>query len=355
MRIGERVTALGVALVMALALAVSACGVESSYPLGSGEYFTVSAAPLGIAKGTYRNGEITVPFEAYVVPAGASVTAVVLAGGEIRATPEGGYEAGEPGQPDSPVVMGGSGQASLVMRMEEGRSSHMRIFSAYLEPGAEEAVETCTVISKDYYDVLAASEYMELTLEALTTLPLEPIDSYQVNNWAREQVREALEKGLVPEDLEADLRVSINRAEFAAVAVTLYEALGGEEGEEKDCPFTDTEDPYVRTAYSLGLVNGTGDGTTYSPAAPVTREQMAALLSNVYTRLGHELPKALPQAEAAAFADGDAVAAYARDAVAFMAEKGILTGMGENRFMPKNGSTREQALILALRMAEMLK
>ena len=101
MRIGKRVTALGVTLVMALALAVSACGVESSYPLGSGEYFTVSAVPLGIAKGTYRNGEITVPFEAYVVPAGASVTAVVLAGGEIRATPEGGYEAGEPGQPRS--------------------------------------------------------------------------------------------------------------------------------------------------------------------------------------------------------------------------------------------------------------
>lgn len=351
MRNWKRAISLVLALVMATALAVTASAEEGSYPLGDSKYFTLSAAPLGVARGTCRSGETTVPFEAYVVPAGTRVTAVTLSGGEIRAVSEGGYETGEPDKTDSPVVMGGAGEASLVMQMEEGRNSHMRVFSVYLEKDGQESAETYTVISKDYYDVLAASESMTITLETLTTLPLEPIDGYQVSGWAREQVKAALEKGLVPEDLETDLRVSVNRAEFAAVAVTLYKALGGPEAPEKECPFTDTEDPYVRTAYRLGLVNGTGDGTTYSPAEPVTREQMAALLSNVYVKLGHTLP----QAETVSFADGDKVAAYARDAVAFMAEKGIITGMGENQFLPKNGSTREQALILALRMTELLK
>ena len=46
-----------------------------------------------------------------------------------------------------------------------------------------------------------------------------------MSDWAKEQVNRAAEIGLVPDSLGNDYRVSITRAQFAATAVKLYEAM----------------------------------------------------------------------------------------------------------------------------------
>ena len=43
------------------------------------------------------------------------------------------------------------------------------------------------------------------------------------------------------------------------------------------------------------------------------------------------------------------------DAVAFMADKEIVNGVGENKFAPTGNASMEQALIIALRMLEELE
>ena len=181
-----------------------------------------------------------------------------------------------------------------------------------------------------------------------STQPTTP--SYQVSDWAKEQVNRAAEIGLVPDGFGNDYRVNITRAQFAATAVKLYEAMSGKTGATGESSFTDTADPVILQAADLGFVSGVGGGR-FSPDALVTREQAAVMLSSVYTKLGGEIPAV----EATAFADDGDVAGWARNAVAFMSGREIVTGVGNNRFSPKGSASIEQALLISLKMFETLK
>lgn len=179
----------------------------------------------------------------------------------------------------------------------------------------------------------------------------QPTGGPQVSDWAKEQVNRAAEIGLVPDSLGNDYRVSITRAQFAATAVKLYEAMSGQKAPAAgESPFSDTSDPAVIQAQALGIVSGVGDGK-FAADAPVTREQAAAMLSRVYTNLGGNIP----EVAGTTFDDNGEVSDWARDAVAFMADKGIVSGVGNNSFDPLGNASIEQALVIALRMFDNLK
>lgn len=172
-----------------------------------------------------------------------------------------------------------------------------------------------------------------------------------MSDWAKEQVNRAAEIGLVPDSLGNDYRVSITRAQFAATAVKLYEAMSGQKAPAAgESPFIDTSDPAVIQAQALGIVSGVGDGK-FAADALVTREQAAAMLSRVYTNLGGNIP----EVAGTTFDDNGEVSDWARDAVAFMADKGIVSGVGNNSFDPLGNASIEQALVIALRMFDNLK
>ena len=172
----------------------------------------------------------------------------------------------------------------------------------------------------------------------------------KVSDWARQQVASAAAKGLMPDCLGDDLTVNITRAQFAALSVELYEAMSGETAlAPGESPFSDTDDPAVIQANALGIVNGKGDGK-FMPSDPVTRQEAALMLSQVYAKLGGEIPKV----EAAAFADRDKVASWAVDAVAFMSDNKIVSGKGDNQFDPLGSASIQEALIIALRMTQNL-
>ena len=173
----------------------------------------------------------------------------------------------------------------------------------------------------------------------------------QVDGWAKDQVNEAIASGLVAAGLGEDYRVNITRAQFAATTVKLYEAMSGEKAAPAaENPFTDTSDPVILQAAELGFVYGITDDT-FAPGSLVTREQAAAMLSRVYTKLGGEIP----QVTATSFTDDGGISSYAKSSVAFMAEKGIVSGKGENRFDPGGSASVQEALSIALRMYKNLK
>lgn len=173
----------------------------------------------------------------------------------------------------------------------------------------------------------------------------------QVDGWAKDQVNEAIASGLVAAGLGEDYRVKITRAQFAATTVKLYEAMSGEKAAPAaENPFTDTSDPVILQAAELGFVYGITDDT-FAPGSLVTREQAAAMLSRVYTKLGGEIP----QVTATSFTDDGGISSYAKSSVAFMAEKGIVSGKGENRFDPGGSASVQEALSIALRMFKNLK
>lgn len=179
------------------------------------------------------------------------------------------------------------------------------------------------------------------------------ISGQQVDTWALELVNEAIAANLVPNSLGNDLRTNITREQFAGVAVKLYEAMSGATIQTPplaDNKFTDTSNVDVRKAYTMGFVSGTST-TTFSPNSPLTREQSAVILSNVYKALGGVINARNP----GTFADDVAISNWARNAVYFMSENGIVSGVGNNTFDPQGKTQSQAALIIALKMLQNLK
>lgn len=184
------------------------------------------------------------------------------------------------------------------------------------------------------------------------------------SDWAKEELNKAETYGLIPDVLqEANVSMPINRAEFAAVSVKLYEALSGETAvEATENPFTDTEDREVLKAYELGITSGV-TVNSFEPDSLLSREQAATMLARVYTIYsGNEITNNSQMK----FNDDADISRWAKDSVYFMVENGVITGMDNNIFAPRNvtpeqeaafyaNSTREQSLAIAKRMYEKFK
>ena len=193
--------------------------------------------------------------------------------------------------------------------------------------------------------------------------------------WAREKLEEAAQQGLVPERFYGmDLTQQINRGEFAAVAVALYEALTDEQSTGGTTPFRDVEGTVhqedVERAYRLGITAG-ATSTAFEPEALITREQLAAMLCRTvqkYSVPGWELSREkefpLDTIGTPQFADDALISDYAKPAVAFLAKRGWVLGVDETRFAPRElageepdygRATREQAIAIAFRIYQSYK
>lgn len=193
------------------------------------------------------------------------------------------------------------------------------------------------------------------------------------SDWAKTEIEKARDLDLIPTVLQGqDLTRPITRLEFAAVCVKVFENLSGAQALPAVVnPFTDTSYPEVLKAYNAGITVGTS-ATTFSPDALLDREQCATMLTRTFKRCTmpgwsmdvdsqYKLDYVMP----APFADDGNISAWARDSVYFMAANKIINGMGNNRFVPRNttteqqakgyaNATREQALAIAMRMVQNL-
>lgn len=210
-----------------------------------------------------------------------------------------------------------------------------------------------------------------IMLLSLISFNVQAIDSSNVSDWAMEEVTKADELGLIPDTLKnIDLTKPITRAEFAAISVKAYEII------EKTTlnpvtnnPFVDTNDDYVLKAFDLGITTGMSD-TEFMPDTLLTREQAATMLTRVIKKtsinnwsIEKDSDFNLSYKKPQAFADDEKISDWAKDSVYFMVANGIINGMDNNLFAPKNttaaeeetkyaNATREQALLIAVRMVE---
>ncbi len=195
-----------------------------------------------------------------------------------------------------------------------------------------------------------------------------------VSEWAAEEVKEAFDKQLVPEILKGEnLTKKVDRAEFAAIAVNLYEKLSGNTAQATENPFGDISGSYceneILKAYNLGVTNGTTD-ITFEPSALISREQVATMLTRAYKKsefsgwtLATDGDYPLNYMGVTKYADDAEISDYAKESVYFMTRWDILNGVDDTHFAPKNNvthgesygyATREQAVVIALRSAKHL-
>lgn len=168
------------------------------------------------------------------------------------------------------------------------------------------------------------------------------------SDWAKDGLDKALEYDLITEKIKDNMSGSITREEYAEVAVKLYELYTGKKAEAAAAStFTDTTNPEILKAYHLGIVNGIGNNK-YAPQVLINREQMAAMLYRAVVAINPDADMSIEGAPT--FSDENEIESYFVDNVKFMAKNSFINGVGDNRFAPKATSTREQAVIVAVRV-----
>ena len=103
----------------------------------------------------------------------------------------------------------------------------------------------------------------------------------------------------------------------------------------------------VSWAYDKGIVTGV-TATSFQPGAPVTREQLCAILCRYAALTGKN---AAASVSLDAFTDRAQVSAYAEASVRWALQAGLLTGVGGGRLAPRSGATRAQLAVLLQRFA----
>lgn len=188
----------------------------------------------------------------------------------------------------------------------------------------------------------AGGEEEETSIDADAVLsPFADGDS--VSSWAREGMARAVSLEILRGDDTGAIRPqdAVTRGEFCAM---LLRTLGWAVPDTYSPRFTDVTEqdwcwPWVQAAADMGVVTGTGGGA-FRPGDPVTRQDMAVMLSRAF---------AVENGDASSvFSDRDEASAYALDAIEALASAGLMEGNGE-KFLPLAPATREMAAVVLVR------
>lgn len=168
-------------------------------------------------------------------------------------------------------------------------------------------------------------------------------------SWYYGGVRCALENGLMTGTSARTF--APDRPVTRAMLVTILWRLAGEPY-GRVSPFEDVLPgswyaQAVSWAYDKGIVTGV-TATSFQPGAPVTREQLCAILCRYAALTGKNTAAS---ASLDAFTDRAQVSAYAEASVRWALQAGLLTGVGDGRFAPRSGATRAQLAVLLQRFA----
>ena len=184
------------------------------------------------------------------------------------------------------------------------------------------------------------------------------IEDINCSDWAKDSIREAILRGIVPEKLQNDYSRSITREEFCDLVMKLYiqmyDYFKSEKAEIvyekvlKSKPFVDCNSENVALAEYLGIVKGVGNDEFY-PDKSISRQEAAVMLYNLTDCL-FEFTNNKIEPRTIAFDDEDEFSEWAKESIYFVCgerefgSESLMWGTGDNKFMPLSDFTVEQAI-----------
>lgn len=177
-----------------------------------------------------------------------------------------------------------------------------------------------------------------------------PFTDIASDDWFYDSVMTAYTDGIMNgvSDKKFAPNTDITRGMFVTV---LYRMEGEPETSAvysfEDVPADEYYANAVTGASENGIVEGYSD-TEYAPDGMITREQMAVITY----RCAKFKKVDLSVNSAPEYADSGDISDYAKDAVAWSSENGILQGSDDNTFAPQANTTRAQAAAIFTRTAE---
>jgi len=171
--------------------------------------------------------------------------------------------------------------------------------------------------------------------------------------WAKVEYDLAVQKGYITEPLKVDLQKNITRQEFVELIMGSYETVMGEVADItlEDNPFLDVESLPLIKAEKIGIVSGTG-GKEFRPNDVLNREQMIVILARMNRAIEIRMNEHILRYQDIQldFADADIVSPWAVESFQIGILNEMITGVGNNLLGPKVLTTREQAIVLNLRL-----
>ncbi|HBL82932.1 MAG TPA: hypothetical protein DD391_10180 [Clostridiales bacterium] len=158
-------------------------------------------------------------------------------------------------------------------------------------------------------------------------------------SWAKEAICYLADKNVLngrenglfyPDDL-------VTREEFVKMITLALHILD----DSAETGFTDVECgrwsyPYIASGVAAAIINGVSE-QIFAPEAFITRQDMAVIVFRAAQCMKLEL------SGTAAFSDENEISDYAKKAVSHLAGTGIVNGVGNGLFAPKDAVTRAQA------------
>ena len=204
-------------------------------------------------------------------------------------------------------------------------------------------------LEKNSYNFRIRYKYNESYSEFSNTVTLGLMPYYEnASAWATEELDQAANLKLIPESIRQDMRKEITREEFAEIIIRLYELQVGQTVNYEDERFKDCTNPQVLKAAKLGIVKGDEKGN-FLPTDYITREEVAVMLKRTlevfYPNMDFKFVENPDFSE-------EGISSWANDSMQYMSYKEILKGDKDGKINPKNHTTREEAVMVALRIYE---
>ncbi|WP_167434103.1 cadherin-like beta sandwich domain-containing protein [Paenibacillus silvae] len=195
------------------------------------------------------------------------------------------------------------------------------------------------VLNHEMINVGRVKEALETALQ----LPApERFTDVSQSNWSSSGIEVARQIGMIEGRMDGrfDGSAPVTRAEFIMMVA---KSLKLDMTQMRNTSFHDTRNHWAEKAITAleaaGVIHGSGE-QKFRPNQPITRAEMAAVLARL---LVWEEPSADHRFT-------DTQGSWARSVIDHMAEAGIIRGTGNDRFSPDASATREQAIMMILRM-----
>ena len=176
-------------------------------------------------------------------------------------------------------------------------------------------------------------------------------EDVKISDWAEESVRRAHSLNIAEEGRDYDYTAAITREEFCELVFnTIIAVQGSVTTEEKPNVFTDTDNSKVIALNRLGIISGKTD-TEFFPNDALTREEAASIIVRMINAV---MPMAVHEVYFM-YDDMDQVSDWAADSVQIISNMGFMTGVGGNKFAPKDKYTVEQSMSSLVRIYDSAK
>jgi hypothetical protein len=190
----------------------------------------------------------------------------------------------------------------------------------------------------------------------VTPLPTETASKFTdlpASHWAKADVEKMVSMGLVKgvSATEFAPERNITRAEFSALLIRALGITPGTQltGKFTDVPASEWYFSTVNAAAEAGLVSGY-TANTFGPNDPVTREQMAVMISRALAYKEKTTTVTDANASLQSFTDKPQISSWALEGVAAAVDKGIIKGRSATQFAPLEKATRAEAAVMILRL-----